>query len=63
MAWPDPRVLATATGAVCASLGRITQMVGQDGTSTYGYDAKSQLTSATHSYHANETYHARSREI
>jgi hypothetical protein len=38
-------------------------MVGQDGTSTYGYDAKSQLTSATHSYHANETYHARSREI
>ena len=35
-AWSDPRALATATGAVFAGLGRITQMVSQDGTSTYG---------------------------
>jgi hypothetical protein len=28
----DPRVLATASGAVFAGLSRITQMVGQDGT-------------------------------
>jgi hypothetical protein len=32
-------VLATASGAVFAGLGRITQQVGQDGTSTYAYDA------------------------
>jgi YD repeat-containing protein len=56
IAWPHPRVLATATGAVFAGLGRITQMVSQDGTSTYGYDSKSQLTSATHSYQSSETY-------
>jgi len=31
-------------------------MVGQDGTSTYGYDTTSQLTSATHTYQSNETY-------
>jgi YD repeat-containing protein len=54
--WLDPRVLATASGAVFGGLGRITQMVSQDGTSTYGYDAKSQLTSTTHSYQSNETY-------
>jgi YD repeat-containing protein len=53
---PDPRVLATASGAAFAGLGRITQQVGQDGTSTYAYDSKSQLTSATHSYQSNETY-------
>jgi hypothetical protein len=37
----DPRVLATASGAVFAGLSRITQMVSRDGTSTYAYDAKS----------------------
>ena len=52
----DPRVSATGASAVFAGLGRITQMVSQDGTSTYGYDATSQLTSATHSYQSNETY-------
>jgi len=52
----DPRVAATAASAVFAGLGRITQMVGQDGTSNYGYDATSQLTSATHTYQSNETY-------
>ena len=52
----DPRVSATGASAVFAGLGRITQMVSQDGTSTYGYDSKSQLTSATHSYQSNETY-------
>ena len=52
----DPQVAATGAAAVLAGLGRITQMVGQDGTSDYGYDAKSQLTSATHSYQSNETY-------
>jgi hypothetical protein len=31
-------VLSTASGAVFAGLGRITQMVSQDGTSTYGYE-------------------------
>jgi hypothetical protein len=31
--WPDSRVLTTATGTVFTRLGRITQMVGQDGTS------------------------------
>jgi YD repeat-containing protein len=50
------RVLATAAAAVFDTMGRITQMVSQDGTSTYGYDSKSQLTSATHSYQSNETY-------
>ena len=50
----DPRVAATAASAVFAAPGRITQMVGRDGTSTYGYDSKSQLTSATHSYPSNE---------
>jgi hypothetical protein len=34
-AWPDPRVLSTASGAVLAGLSRITQMVSPDGTSTY----------------------------
>jgi hypothetical protein len=34
LAWPDPRVLSTASGTVFAGLGRITQMVSQDGTST-----------------------------
>ena len=52
----DPRVAATAAAAVFDAMGRITQMVSQDGTSTYGYDSKSQLTSATHSYQSNETY-------
>jgi RHS repeat-associated protein len=52
----DPRVSATGASAVFAGLGRITQMVSQDGTSTYGYDATSQLTSATHTYQSNETY-------
>jgi len=52
----DPRVFATGESAVFAGLGRITQMVGQDGTSNYGYDATSQLTSATHTYQSNETY-------
>ena len=50
-AWPPP-----AASAVFDAMGRITQMVSQDGTSTYGYDSKSQLTSATHSYQSNETY-------
>ena len=45
-----------AASAVFAAAGRITQVVGQDGTSTYGDDSKSQLTSATHSYQSNETY-------
>jgi YD repeat-containing protein len=53
----DTRVLATARGAVFAGLGRITQMVSQDGTSTYAYDSKSQLTSATHSYQAHQHGH------
>jgi len=52
----DPRVAATGSSGVFAGLGRITQMVGQDGMSDYGYDAKSQLTSATHTYQSNETY-------
>jgi len=52
----DPRVAATGTSAAFAGLGRITQMVGQDGTSDYGYDSKSQLTSATHTHQSNETY-------
>ena len=52
----DPRVAATAAAAVFDALGRITQMVSQDGTSTYGYDSKSQLTSADHSYQSDETY-------
>ncbi len=52
----DLRVAATAASAVFAAPGRITQMVGQDGTSSYGYDSKSQLTSATHSYQSNEAY-------
>lgn len=43
LAWPDPRLLATATGAVFAGLGRITQQVGQDGTSTYAYLCPCQL--------------------
>ncbi|MCU0962136.1 MAG: hypothetical protein MUF48_18735, partial [Pirellulaceae bacterium] len=55
----DPRMLATASGAAFAGLGRITQMVSQDGTSTYGFDAKSQLTSATHSYQAHQHSHGR----
>ena len=42
--------------AVYAAPGRITQMVSQDGTSDYGYDSKSQLTSATHTYQTNESY-------
>ena len=52
----DPRVSATAASAAFAAPGRITQMVGQDGTSSYGYDSESQLTSATHSYQSNEAY-------
>ncbi len=52
----DPRAGATAASAVFSGLGRITQMVSQDGTSTYGYDSKSELTSATHSYQTNESY-------
>ncbi|MHB8974986.1 MAG: RHS repeat-associated core domain-containing protein, partial [Pirellulaceae bacterium] len=52
----DSRVSATAAAAVLEALGRITQTVGQDGTSSYGYDTKSQLTSATHSYQSNESY-------
>ncbi len=31
-------------------------MVSQDGTSTYGYDAKSELTAATHTFQSNESY-------
>ena len=34
----------------------MTQMVSQDGTSDYGYDANSQLTSGTHTYQTNESY-------
>jgi RHS repeat-associated protein len=49
-------VAATASSAAFAGLGRVTQMVGQDGTSNYGYDATSQLTSATHTYQSNESY-------
>ena len=52
----DPRVAATAAAAVFDAMGRITQMVSQDGTSDYGYDSKSQLTSADHSYQSDETY-------
>jgi RHS repeat-associated protein len=52
----DPRVAATAAAAVFDALGRITQVVSQDGTSTYGYDSKSQLTSADHSYQSDEAY-------
>ncbi len=52
----DPRAGATAASAVFSGLGRITQMVSQDGTSTYGYDAKSELTSATHTFQSNESY-------
>ncbi len=52
----DARVAATAASAVYAAAGRITQMVSQDGTSSYGYDSKSQLTSATHTYQTNESY-------
>ncbi len=39
-----------------AGLGRVTQMVGQDGTSDYGYDTTSQLTSAVHTFQTNESY-------
>ncbi len=52
----DPRAGATAASAVFSGLGRITQMVSQDGTSTYGYDAKSELTAATHTFQSNESY-------
>ena len=52
----DPRVAATAAAAVFDAMGRITQMVSQDGTSTYSYDSKSQLTSADHSYQSDEAY-------
>ncbi|MHB8974460.1 MAG: RHS repeat-associated core domain-containing protein [Pirellulaceae bacterium] len=52
----DSRVSATAAAAVLEALGRITQTVGQDGTSSCGYDSKSELTSATHSYQSNESY-------
>jgi YD repeat-containing protein len=63
IAWPDPRVLSTASGAAFAGLGRITQQVGQDGTSTYAYDAKSQLTSATHWYQAHQHGHGRGDRV
>ncbi len=52
----DPRVAATGASAVFSGLGRITQMVSQDGTSTYGYDAKSELTAATHTFQSNESF-------
>ena len=51
----DPRVAATGASAVFWGPGRITQMVSQDDTSTYGYDAKSELTSATHTVQSNES--------
>jgi len=37
-------------------IGRVTQMTGRDGTSDYGYDKTSQLTSAVHSFQTNESY-------
>ncbi len=55
-AFADPRIAATASSAVYSAAGRVTQMVSQDGTSTYGYDAKSQLTSGTHTFQTDETY-------
>ncbi len=39
-----------------AGLGRVTQMTGQDGTSDYGYDTTSQLTSAVHTFQTSESY-------
>jgi YD repeat-containing protein len=52
----DPRVAATAASAVYSAPGRVTQMTGQDGTSTYSYDITSQLTAATHTFQTNESY-------
>ena len=52
----DPRVAATAVLVVPAGLGRVTEMTSQDGTSTYSYDAKSELTAATHTFQSNESY-------
>ncbi len=52
----DPRVAATAAMPAMPGLGRVTQMTGQDGTSDYGYDKSSQLTSAVHSFQTDETY-------
>ncbi len=52
----DPRIAATASSAVYSVASRVTQMVSQDGTSTYSYDAKSQLTSGAHTFQTDETY-------
>jgi len=52
----DPRVAATAAMPAMPSLGSVTQMTGQDGTSDYGYDNSSQLTSAVHSFQMDESY-------
>ena len=53
----DPRVAATAVLVVPAGLGRVTEMTSQDGTSTYSYDAKSELTAATHTFQSNGGWH------
>jgi YD repeat-containing protein len=38
------------------NIGRVTQQTSSDGTDNYTYDPASQLTAATHSYQANESY-------
>ncbi|MFO0903211.1 MAG: RHS repeat-associated core domain-containing protein [Pirellulales bacterium] len=52
----NPIVSALATGAIFMGGGRIVEMTSVDGTSTYSYDATSQLTGADHDYQSDESY-------